>query len=350
MNTKSQSWEETPSKGPKRMQKWNRKTLLTGLAFQLVVLLAMIAMPLMTMMSGDTILLRVVPVDPRDLFRGDYVILSYDFSRIPPKEIPEFEASMRNGKTIFVSIEPDKVGKHWHASRFSLEKPSSGKFLCGRYKDWNRIEFGIESYFVQRGEGWKYESAARNQNLSAEIVLSRNGKSILKRLVINEPAAPVVVARQSSSVTSLYQFSSHVQNRFNLRQLTAEQFGKGSKDPGTIILDIRSPESYESMHIKGSINLPFESFSSEKLSEIIPDKATKVLLFSDHNIPEKSGTLFSNYSETRLKVPAFVQLDFYGYPNVWELATMVDSLNTYIEFEFLPNSSNTIKQASFGAR
>ena len=29
------------------------------------------------------VLLRVAPVDPRDLFRGQYVALSYDISRLP---------------------------------------------------------------------------------------------------------------------------------------------------------------------------------------------------------------------------------------------------------------------------
>ena len=43
--------------------------------------LAMMVRPLMTLTTGETILLRVVPVDPRDLFRGDYVILSYEISR-----------------------------------------------------------------------------------------------------------------------------------------------------------------------------------------------------------------------------------------------------------------------------
>lgn len=33
--------------------------------------------------SGREIVLPVVPVDPRSLFRGDYVILNYEISRAP---------------------------------------------------------------------------------------------------------------------------------------------------------------------------------------------------------------------------------------------------------------------------
>ena len=35
--------------------------------------------------SGRDVLLKTVPVDPRDLLRGDYVILSYDISRLQPE-------------------------------------------------------------------------------------------------------------------------------------------------------------------------------------------------------------------------------------------------------------------------
>jgi uncharacterized membrane-anchored protein len=32
--------------------------------------------------TGEKIMLRVEPVDPRDLFRGDYVSLSYEISSL----------------------------------------------------------------------------------------------------------------------------------------------------------------------------------------------------------------------------------------------------------------------------
>src|SRR3954465_2772482 len=64
-----------------------RKVLLITVAAQLVILVAMIAVRALPLLTGQTVLVRVQPVDPRDLFRGDYVILSYDFSRLPREEI-----------------------------------------------------------------------------------------------------------------------------------------------------------------------------------------------------------------------------------------------------------------------
>ena len=166
--------------------KRNEKTiLLAGVAFQIVILLAMIMTPLTTVIYGDTILLRVEPVDPRDLFRGDYVILTYEFSRVPPQEIPGLELSDFQGQPIFVEIVPDEDGKHWRASQFSLQRPSNAKFLRGRLAGWGRIEFGIESYFVQEGEGLRYENAVRNGRLSAEVSLDGNGKAVLRRLLVD---------------------------------------------------------------------------------------------------------------------------------------------------------------------
>ena len=159
--------------------------MLAGLGFQVVVLSAMMLTPLTTLITGETILLRVAPVDPRDLFRGDYVILSYEFSRVPPQGIPGLQSTDRQGQTVYVTLVPEEDGRHWRASQFSLQKPSSEKFLRGQITRHNQIEFGIESYFVQEGEGVRYERAVRSRKLSAEVALDRNGKAVLKRLVIN---------------------------------------------------------------------------------------------------------------------------------------------------------------------
>jgi uncharacterized membrane-anchored protein len=61
-----------------------RGVLIAAAAFQVLFLVGMIAERAAPLRSGRTVLLRVVPVDPRDLLRGDYVTLSYEISRVPP--------------------------------------------------------------------------------------------------------------------------------------------------------------------------------------------------------------------------------------------------------------------------
>ena len=42
------------------------------IALQIVFLLSLIGTKVFTLATGEKVLLEVVPVDPRDIFRGDY--------------------------------------------------------------------------------------------------------------------------------------------------------------------------------------------------------------------------------------------------------------------------------------
>jgi uncharacterized membrane-anchored protein len=165
-----------------------RALLLISVAFQLMVLWTMILMRLGPLWSGETILLRVVPVDPRDMFRGDYVILGYEFSRLPPQGVQGLgHLSHTNrdqwaGRTIYVSLVPEGDGRHWRLDHFSVDRPTSGKYPRGRIVNWGRAEFGIESYYVQEGKGIDYEQAIRSRRLSAEVAVTADGQAALRRL------------------------------------------------------------------------------------------------------------------------------------------------------------------------
>src|SRR3954465_3838106 len=92
-----------------------RKVMLMTVAAQLTILVAMIAMRALPLLTGQTVLVRVVPVDPRDLFRGDYVILSYEFSRMPPQGVEGISEVQRRGgskegRTVYVPLVPDSDG------------------------------------------------------------------------------------------------------------------------------------------------------------------------------------------------------------------------------------------------
>jgi uncharacterized membrane-anchored protein len=170
-------------------RKRERQVLLLAVLLQVVVLGGMIVHRATPLVTGDTLLLRVIPVDPRDLFRGDYVILSYDFSRVTTGRIEGLQQSRRNsnhwkGRTVYVSLVPESDGRHWRADKFSTSRPTSGKYLCGKLVGWNRIEYGIESYYVQEGTGLDYERAVRSRKLSAEVAVTSTGQATLRGLKI----------------------------------------------------------------------------------------------------------------------------------------------------------------------
>jgi len=172
--------------------------LFAGVAFQAIVLVSMIVMHGLPYVVGDRIVLNVVPVDPRDMFRGDFVVLNYEMSRLPPEGIPGIEpyhfwwarhanqSAETQDKTVYVTVEPDADGRHWHAVKYSTERPAAGKFLRGTYSARNfggLLQFGIEAYFVEEGQGKDLEKLRNSQHLSAEIAVAPWGQAKLVRLV-----------------------------------------------------------------------------------------------------------------------------------------------------------------------
>ena len=160
-----------------------RAILLGTIGFQMLVLGSMIVQSTWTLVTGETILLRVVPVDPRDIFRGDYVILGYDFTMKRPNGETQWNES-HVGREIFVTLVPDNDGKHWLGSTVSWIRPLSGTFLRGQVGNDLRNEFNIGQFFVQEGQGKEYEDAARSRRLSAEVAVTAEGAATLKRLVL----------------------------------------------------------------------------------------------------------------------------------------------------------------------
>ena len=56
--------------------------------------------------NGREIALQVMPVDPRDVFRGEYVILGYDISQVrtPPEADAGRDDRYARGQTVFVTL------------------------------------------------------------------------------------------------------------------------------------------------------------------------------------------------------------------------------------------------------
>ena len=170
-----------------RLERLQRPGVLVAVAAQFIVLCGMILMQMIPHLSGTTVWLKVVPVDPRDMFRGDYVILSYAMSRssnaagwISRDDVPP-------GTAVYVTLVPDEDGIHHRADQYLPAPPPSGLYIKGTRQAWNRIEYGIESFYVQAGTGLDYEAAARTGTLSAEVAIGGDGQAGLKQLRVNKP-------------------------------------------------------------------------------------------------------------------------------------------------------------------
>jgi uncharacterized membrane-anchored protein len=96
---------------------------------QALILAGMIGYRYYWVETGEKVFLRVSPVDPRDLFRGDYVSLSYDISNLDLDQLAVKEKFRYNEK-IFVILEPRGDGT-LKAAGVSKTLPMGKKFIQG---------------------------------------------------------------------------------------------------------------------------------------------------------------------------------------------------------------------------
>lgn len=166
--------------------KWNhKKSFIVIVVFWLIILLGMIGMKEFTMMTGKEVLLETEPVDPRDLFRGDYVILRYPISEIP--NLMSYHA----GDTIYVNLEyKEPYWKYASVSDKRDPKPDQvaikGKITNQRWGSGLRVEYGIESYFVPEGKGRSIERLRNTGDVDALVVVDRFGNAVIKDLLIKD--------------------------------------------------------------------------------------------------------------------------------------------------------------------
>ncbi len=96
-----------------------------------------------------------------------------------------------------------------------------------------------------------------------------------------------------------------------------------AKHENTIILDTRSKEAYDNIHLRGAIHLNFSDFTEEKLAKIIPSKQTRILIYCNNNFANGPEFLTSKAIPLALNVPTFINLYGYGYKNVYELSELL---------------------------
>ncbi len=203
-----------------------RNKYLISVLIPVLILVAMTIQPLLTLFYGQEIKIKTQPVDPTDLFRGDYVILSYEINDINLTQFPELEKVKNTlgdyeksreylNKRVYVSLQPSKG--LYNASTASFQKPEQGLYLTGKISyffnkmpleqptkprptdqtepesippvkkeelylpDTVKIEYELDKYFVPENTGLKLEELSRQGQLIATIK-TYNGYSLLVKV------------------------------------------------------------------------------------------------------------------------------------------------------------------------
>ncbi|MDQ2704898.1 MAG: GDYXXLXY domain-containing protein [Pseudomonadota bacterium] len=148
--------------------------------------------------EGQEVLLKVEPIDPRDLLRGDYVRLNYEIRDVPVKLVenaPPGEFVAENG-SVFVRLGKDPDG-YWRVRSARLGEPSTkavgpdeidirGSISRGwalRPDDSFSVQYGIDRYYVPEGEGRAIEADMRERPFGILAAVGSDGVPQIKALM-----------------------------------------------------------------------------------------------------------------------------------------------------------------------
>lgn len=148
--------------------------------------------------NGTEVLLKVAPVDPRDLLRGDYVRLGYEISRIPVSAIVNRPPSPfdTEGGEIHVRLQREADG-YWRIASASLGEPFAdspgadqadirGTAFAGWRLDEDdelSADYGIERFYLPEGEGIAIEKDMRVRPFGILAALGKDGVAQIKALM-----------------------------------------------------------------------------------------------------------------------------------------------------------------------
>lgn len=123
------------------------------------------------MSSGEVVLLRLAPVDPRSLMQGDYMRLNYEIAR----ELTSRDARATQNKgsdTLVIRLDAHQVATL--VADGKADRLASDERLLQVHQSERQWQIGPDAYFFEEGSGQQYEAARYG-----EFRLQADGKTLL---------------------------------------------------------------------------------------------------------------------------------------------------------------------------
>lgn len=148
--------------------------------------------------NGKEVLLKIEPVDPRDLLRGDYIILGYEISRIPVKMIADIPADKLSSDDTSIVVRLKKgADGYWQPTIAWFGKaptsvgPDEADISGHVAEGWDlRAEgatiapdYGIERFYVPEGQGMAIQNDMRVRPFGIRLAIAGDGTAQIKALV-----------------------------------------------------------------------------------------------------------------------------------------------------------------------
>ena len=171
-----------------------KKLLFAIIALQAAWVVVTVTVQELSLHQGVVVLLESAPVDPRDLLRGDYVILNYKISNLPVTLFVGGFGSNQppQGTTVYVKLE--KLGE-FHAALEASLKPLQpdeahpvlrGKISSRQWWAPNQtasatvnVDYGLERYYVHEGTGNPIGK------LTVEAAVPSSGRAAIRQVYVD---------------------------------------------------------------------------------------------------------------------------------------------------------------------
>ena len=143
--------------------------------------------------DGREVLLQVQPIDPRDLLRGDFVILGYDISNLqvslfanPPSGDPD-----SSEKPVWVVLRKGADGV-FHPASAALDRlelkdiQPDDVVIRGTTNGWPAsggpvfVQYGLERFYLPEGEGKQIENDMRERPFFVVASVTDDGTAQIK--------------------------------------------------------------------------------------------------------------------------------------------------------------------------
>jgi uncharacterized membrane-anchored protein len=162
------------------MSRRRRIVLLVAVLAQLAVPLALAGFAAADLAFGREVRLLAQPVDPLDVFRGNYVVLRYELSRL----MTPFPVT--RGQRVCAPLHEENGV--WNAGFAVPERPPDDVVICGRARRDAEadgsvdVEYGIETYYASAERAREIEGAIGRVPVYVVIDLDDDGSARIERL------------------------------------------------------------------------------------------------------------------------------------------------------------------------
>ncbi len=154
---------------------------------QVVVLLCIPAQAVYTQITGRTVRLQTVPVDPYSWLTGYSQTLSYDISRLAVLEkLAELKPGIvKTGSVIYVVLESGQKDQPWKPVNMSVDKPialAENRIALRGVVNGGSVIYGLETYYMPESRKDKVNNtiteAQRKKPAVVEVKIDRFGNGM----------------------------------------------------------------------------------------------------------------------------------------------------------------------------